>query len=449
LSPDWHLATQEIEGSLLEQLELEGVSEERHKGALADDGPVEACQQIWMPERGCEKVQLPSSFWLPEIGHEQFNQDSLQSSGELRCQDVTLMGCMQEGTKANVLAAVYNDRIAGRAHQVAVKRWASFGEQRAALEREARLMTLASSRCSHCVRYWGWFAAPDGAVCLVMKLYPQSLDARLESLTDRKMPLGEVRRLGKQIAQALAELHAQKVLFLDLKPSNVLLDEFDNIAICDFGSSRQSDEPRDSVNGLHGTFNYMPPEFFDQESFGAVSTKFDVWSFACCIVEMFAGRPPFYGKSMAVICYKVASLRETPGEAGALAARVWQCAVQHTRAGERNVMVFAAFDVDADVIGLTGIPSELPASMQLLLQQCFDFNSIARPCFRRICHGFDQEWNGQASLQELGCPHKMLPEPPQESPIVMGPDPEPDTDTVPAWITPLFSKLARLSLLRA
>ncbi len=136
-----------------------------------------------------------------------------------------------------------------------------------------------------------------------------------------------------------------------------------------------------SLSGALGVIciNGMPPEFFDQESFGAVSTKFDVWSFACCIVEMFAGRPPFYGKSMAVICYKVASLRETPGEAGALAARVWQCAVQHTRAGERIVMVFAAFDVDADVIGLTGIPSELPASMQLLLQQCFDFNSIVLP----------------------------------------------------------------------
>jgi hypothetical protein len=314
LSPDGHRATLELVGSRLKQLELEVALEKRQ------NVHVEARQQMWIPERGYEQVQVLSSFWLPELGPELFNQDSLQSSGELRCQDVTLMGCLEEGTKANVFAAVYTDRIAGCAHHVAVKRWPSFGEQRAALEREARVMTLASSRCSHCVRYWGWFAAPDGAICLVMKLYPQSLDARLDKLTDRKMPLGDVQRLGKQIAQALAELHAQKVLFLDLKPSNVLLDEFDNIAVCDFGSSRQSDEP---MNGLHGTFNYMPPEGFDQESFGAVSTKFDVWSFACCIVEMVAGRPPWYGKSMAVICYKIASLRETPGEAGALAARVW------------------------------------------------------------------------------------------------------------------------------
>ena len=107
------------------------------------------------------------------------------------------------------------------------------------------------------------------------------------------------------------------------------------------------------------------------------------------------------------------------------------------------MIVFAAFDADADVNGITGIPSELPASMQRLLQQCFDFNSSARPCFRRICHGFDQEWNGQAEVPELGCQHqKMLPEPPQESPIVLGQD-EQDKDTVAGWLTPRCSSSAR------
>jgi hypothetical protein len=107
-------------------------------------------------------------------------------------------------------------------------------------------------------------------------------------------------------------------------------------------------------------------------------------------------------------------------------------------------MVFAAFDADAAVNGITGIPSELPASMQLFLRQCFDFNSSARPCFRCICHRFDQEWNGQAEVLELGCQHhKMLPEPPKESPTVLSMDPEQDTDTVAGRLTPRRSSSAR------
>jgi serine/threonine protein kinase len=173
-------------------------------------------------------------------------------------------------------------------------------------------MALVSSRCHHCVRYWGWCQAADGAICLIMKRYQQSLHSKLDSLPHRKMPLQQVQRYGKQIAQALSELHAQNILFLDLKPSNILLDEFDNIAVCDFGISRISGS-QDPM-GMHGTCYYMSPEAFDQDTYGSLSPKSDVWSFACCMVEMVSGRTPWHGANMAAVCYKVASAMEVPGK---------------------------------------------------------------------------------------------------------------------------------------
>lgn len=218
------------------------------------------------------------------------------------------------GQGGEVFAAIYRDPETCSEQQVAVKRYPAFStvEQLAAFEREVNLMAFLSSRCHHCVRYWGWCLAPDGAIFLVMKRYRQSLSAKLDSLPDRKMPAQQVQRYGKQIAQALAELHSQNVLFLDLKPSNILLDDFDNVAVCDFGISRKSGS--ESPSGLHGTFNYMSPEAFDEDSYGTLTTKSDVWSFACCIVEMASGCMPWLGTSMAAICYKVASMKEVPGD---------------------------------------------------------------------------------------------------------------------------------------
>ena len=218
------------------------------------------------------------------------------------------------GEGGEVFAAIYRDPETCSEQRVAVKRFPAFStvEQLAAFEREVNLMAFLSSRCHHCVRYWGWCQAPDGVIFLVMKRYCQSLNAKLDSLPDRKMPVQQVQRYGKQIAQALAELHTQNVLFLDLKPSNILLDDFDNVAVCDFGISRKSGSK--SPGGLHGTFNYMSPEAFDEDSYGTLTTKSDVWSFACCIVEMVSGCMPWLGTSMAAICYKVASMKEVPGD---------------------------------------------------------------------------------------------------------------------------------------
>ena len=87
------------------------------------------------------------------------------------------------------------------------------------------------------------------------------------SLSDRvntEGPLPEARALGyiRQAADALAYVHSQNRLHLDLKPGNIMIDGSDRAVLIDFGASKQYDEVEgENTSTLLGkTPGYAPPE---------------------------------------------------------------------------------------------------------------------------------------------------------------------------------------------
>jgi serine/threonine-protein kinase ULK4 len=48
-----------------------------------------------------------------------------------------------------------------------------------------------------------------------------------------------VKSFGKDLLNALLYLHSNGILYCDLKPSNVLIDEFGTLKLCDFGLAKQ------------------------------------------------------------------------------------------------------------------------------------------------------------------------------------------------------------------
>ncbi|KAL6324837.1 hypothetical protein AAG906_018364 [Vitis piasezkii] len=82
-----------------------------------------------------------------------------------------------------------------------------------------------------------------------------------------------------------------RILHLDIKPQNILLDQDFTPKICDFGLAKLCPTKESSMSLLsaRGTVGYVAPEVFSR-NFGVVSHKSDVYSFGMMILEMVAGR---------------------------------------------------------------------------------------------------------------------------------------------------------------
>jgi serine/threonine protein kinase len=193
-------------------------------------------------------------------------------------------------------------------HKVAVKRYPSaFAEEEVEMfRRETGVLFMAASRCHNVCKVYGT-AVKDDKMCIVMRLYKESMLGLMRRCPGGRLPLSDVRRYGGEICKAVAELHEQNIILQDLKPPNFLIDEFDHCVVADFGISKivQGTIGAHMPSNVQGTFNYMSPEAFDPETFGGVSFKADSWSFACSLLEMITGKMPWDGVKMAPIVRKV------------------------------------------------------------------------------------------------------------------------------------------------
>lgn len=117
----------------------------------------------------------------------------------------------------------------------------------------------------------------------------QSLD---KHISDESSGLEWNTRYGiiKGICSGLHFLHEEcRIVHLDLKPQNILLDATMIPKIADFGLSRLFGEKKsrtDTVNRA-GTHGYMAPEYINQ---GLISKKADIFSLGVIIMEIITGR---------------------------------------------------------------------------------------------------------------------------------------------------------------
>lgn len=90
------------------------------------------------------------------------------------------------------------------------------------------------------------------------------------------------------ICEGLKYLHEKStspIMHLDLKPSNILLDQYMEPKISDFGISRLFVEGNIPHRAI-GTIGYMAPEFIEKQ---AISPKSDIFSLGVIILELLTG----------------------------------------------------------------------------------------------------------------------------------------------------------------
>ena len=106
------------------------------------------------------------------------------------------------------------------------------------------------------------------------------------------LQVGEVARIGTEIATALAALHRQKVVHLDLKPENIILAKRGAVLL-DFGLARHTELP--DLLGAEssvpmGTAAYISPEQVLGERSDPAS---DLFALGCILYQLATGEEPF------------------------------------------------------------------------------------------------------------------------------------------------------------
>lgn len=217
-------------------------------------------------------------------------------------------------------------------------------------------------------------------ICIALKSYEGSIGDRMGQLKGGKLPLADVLRYGIELARRVQQLHQIGFLVLNLKPTNFLLDENDHVVLGDFGIPYLllGIAWRDPHLAFRpGTPNYMAPEQWQPGVRGPISYETDSWGFACSMIEMLTGTPPWFGRSVEEIHHSVVIHQEKPQ-----------------------------------------VPSGLPPAVEDVLKGCFEYDFRNRPLMPDILQAFESSrkavynegsWSGPGSnlfvdkLPRSGC----------------------------------------------
>ncbi|KHG14685.1 Serine/threonine-protein kinase ULK4 [Gossypium arboreum] len=127
---------------------------------------------------------------------------------------------------------------------------------------------------------------------------------------DGKLPEDSIHFLAYDLVKALQYLHSKGIIYCDLKPSNILLDENGHTKLCDFALARKLSDISKTPSSMlpqakRGTPCYMAPELF--EDGGVHSYASDFWALGCVLYECYAGKPPFVGREFTQLVKSILS----------------------------------------------------------------------------------------------------------------------------------------------
>ncbi|MFE7328636.1 protein kinase [Streptomyces sp. NPDC057565] len=156
----------------------------------------------------------------------------------------------------------------------------------------------------------------------------------LAEAVTRGGPLPEpvVRAMGADLARALADMHAVRVLHRDLKPGNVLLGP-DGPKVIDFGIAQAFDATQLTRTGVVvGSPGYISPEHVNGSR--ALVPASDVFCLGAVLAFAASGRGPFDDSDMAAVIFRIAQGEaELSGVPAQLRELIAQCL--HARPEDR------------------------------------------------------------------------------------------------------------------
>jgi len=245
--------------------------------------------------RSNNQIESPSTAWSPD--RIPMTVESARGSAALlpyHTQQIR-KGHWRLGKKigAGTFGVVHQGLNDDNGMAVAVKVMKRMGRDDAAvkeLENEITLMQKLDH--PNIVRYLGCQVDPE--CCYIFCEWVPC--GSLADMIKNYGPLGEpiLKRYLLQILAGLSYLHERLIVHRDLKGGNVLVNEFGEAKLADFGCSKTMSAEGTLGEVAHGSIKgtpyFMAPEVIKNERAGRPS---DVWSLGGVIYQMITGDPPW------------------------------------------------------------------------------------------------------------------------------------------------------------
>jgi serine/threonine protein kinase len=182
-------------------------------------------------------------------------------------------------------------------------------ELQARLTREARVIARLEHPGIVPVHDFGVLA--DGRPFYVMK---RVHGRTLHGFLAQAPPLPERLRIFERVCEAVSCAHAHQIIHRDLKPQNVMVGEFGEVMVMDWGVARLLDDPEPQLSRIGrasdpvehatdgatvlGTPGFMSPE--QAAATGLIDRRADVYALGAMLFTLLTGHPPSSDPAAAV-----------------------------------------------------------------------------------------------------------------------------------------------------
>lgn len=153
----------------------------------------------------------------------------------------------------------------------------------------------------------------EGKLFYTMRMMPS--DNLEEALAKREHTLLQYVRILQQVCMGLEYAHSRGVVHRDIKPANILLGEFGEVLILDWGIAKvvqsfgMSMETAHKTQKLKGTPAYMAPELIRE---AAVSPAIDQYALGVMLYEVLTGSLPFFVDNLYTLLFQICSEPAVP-----------------------------------------------------------------------------------------------------------------------------------------
>eukprot|EP00929_Paragymnodinium_shiwhaense_P044358 TRINITY_DN22763_c0_g1_i1.p1 TRINITY_DN22763_c0_g1~~TRINITY_DN22763_c0_g1_i1.p1 ORF type:complete len:1150 (-),score=192.39 TRINITY_DN22763_c0_g1_i1:307-3756(-) len=140
------------------------------------------------------------------------------------------------------------------------------------------------------VTYVTTFEAHASLYLLTELVTGGELMAAIRRMTSKPLTREHARFYMGSLVIILEELSNQNIIYRDLKPENVLLDQQGYLKLIDFGLAKRLDTVTQKAFTMVGTPHYMAPEVFRGQGY---TCAVDLWSLGITMFELVCGELPF------------------------------------------------------------------------------------------------------------------------------------------------------------